>query len=102
MQYLGERFFGGVAMLSYCVTLLAACIGGVGVIDILVARDASAPQIAALASQTCAIVIVPYVFSRCMQGLGASSRSAREAQQLAHLAEEMRSIRSELARRAAS
>lgn len=58
-------------MLKACwiVTLLAAAAGGLLVLDLFMRQGASAPQEAAGAAIACALCIVPYVFTRAVEGL---------------------------------
>jgi len=60
----------GAAFESFCwvVTLLAACIAAFDLLNLAISTSLSAPQYAAMASGACAKVIVPYVFSRAVQG----------------------------------
>lgn len=69
-------------MIRFCwiVTMLGACAGMLVVIDIFMTHGASAVQQGASAAIACALCIVPYVFTRCIEGLnrgGGPSHSER-------------------------
>lgn len=59
---------GRFERLGWAVTLLAACYGLFVMMDAGMRPDLSAPQYAALAAGVCAKVLVPYVFTRAVQG----------------------------------
>lgn len=54
--------------LCWVLTLLCACIGAIGALGSM-APGMSAPQEAAMAATACAVAIVPYVFTRAVEGL---------------------------------
>ena len=58
-------------MIRFCwiVTMLGACAGMLAVIDIFMTHGASAVQQGASAAIACALCIVPYVFTRSIEGL---------------------------------
>lgn len=58
----------GFELLCWAVTLLLCTLGALRLFDLALSRSASAPQYAAEAAGVCAMVIVPYVFSRAVQG----------------------------------
>lgn len=58
-------------MLKLCwiVTMLGACAGMLCVINLFMSRGISAPQEAAGAAIACAMCVVPYVFTRAIEGM---------------------------------
>jgi len=63
-----------VLKLCWLVTAFGASGGMLMVIDIFMRRGASAPQEAAGAAIACALCVVPYVFTRAVEGLKQSKR----------------------------
>lgn len=54
--------------LCWLVTALATTWGAIKLLDASLRTDLSAPQLAAIAAHICAGCIVPYVFTRAVQG----------------------------------
>lgn len=56
--------------ICWVVTMLGACAGMLVVIDLFTRPGVSAPQEGAAAAIACALCVIPYVFTRSMEGLG--------------------------------
>jgi hypothetical protein len=55
--------------ICWCVTLLVVCLAGFDLVGVVLNTSASAIQQAAGAALVVAACIVPYVFTRCIEGL---------------------------------
>jgi hypothetical protein len=64
------KFFEGFSWLATC---FMAVFAGFRLLSLWLSSGASAPQYAAEAAGICAMVIVPYVFSRAIQSMRAIS-----------------------------
>ena len=65
---------GHFERLCWGVTAFMACVSLVTLLDLALRTDLSAPQYAAMAAGACAKVLVPYVFTRAVQGWRRSAR----------------------------
>lgn len=54
--------------LCWVVTMLVSCAGAWRLFELALQQGASAPQYAAEAAGICAMLLVPYIFSRAVQG----------------------------------
>lgn len=59
----------GFVRICWIVTLLAACGAAFQLFDVFVRGGLSAPQQAAGAALACALCVIPYVFTRAIEGL---------------------------------
>lgn len=59
---------GRIERLCWAVTGLMACSALFTIFDAAMRTDLSAPQYAAIAAGVCAKLLVPYVFTRAVQG----------------------------------
>lgn len=64
----GTNFGRWIERLCWLVTAGAAIVALMGLLDLLILTQLSAPQYAAMAAGVCAKVLVPYVFTRAVQG----------------------------------
>jgi hypothetical protein len=55
--------------ICWFITLAGCGIGGLLALDMLLATDASAPQQGAAAAMACAFAVIPYVFTRAIEGM---------------------------------
>lgn len=62
------------AFLAICwvVTLLATLVATFLVLPALLSSSASAPQQGAAGAMACALCVIPYVFTRAVEGMGRS------------------------------
>jgi hypothetical protein len=67
--------------MKFCwlITLLSTCFGFLVLANVFIAKGISAPQEAAGAAMACALCVIPYVFTRAVEGLARPASAANSA-----------------------
>lgn len=57
-------------VLCWIVTLMATGVAALIALPVLMSSEASAPQQGAAGAMACAIAVIPYIFTRAIEGMG--------------------------------